>query len=246
MSVAEESVAESSTTTEHKPQWNEALENILKKEGEQAEALFWMHNQAAAWAARRNDLIQIPTILLATITGFLSATSDLVPPVGIGAASVVVGALGTINSYYKFSQRAEGHRITSLWYMKTYKDIECQLALPIHQRVEASALLKTLRDGMSRVSETAPALPEFAIAAFNKKFRGGTTSVPIVANGLDPIAIYREDAIVEIKEEPVAAPLPESKIQIRFEPPLKSQRVAVPAAKESATLRSKSAASTEV
>ncbi len=173
------------------PEWNEALEEILRKEGEQAEALFWMHNQASVLATRYNDFIQIPAIITATVTGFLSATSDLVPPVGIGALSVVVGVLGTINSYYKFSQRAEGHRITSLWYMKTYKQIECQLALPVVQRANAEIFLRSLRDEMSRVSETAPVIPEAIIKKFKEHFKDGTTSVPIIANGLDAIKIWK-------------------------------------------------------
>ena len=174
-------------------EWNDALELILKKEGEQAEAFYWMHNQASVLSSRYNDCIQIPAIIVATLTGFFSATSDLIPPVGIGALSVAVGILGTITSYYKFSQRAEGHRITSLWYMKTYKQIECQLALPVSQRLAATTLLQSLRDDMERVSETAPMLPEAVVKQFNEKFKNSVTSVPIVANGIDPIYVWRAD-----------------------------------------------------
>lgn len=176
----------------HPPaEWNEALEGIIKKEGEQAEALFWLHNQAALWAGRCNDYIQIPSIVLATTTGFFSATADLIPPVGIGALSMVVGILGTINSYFKFSQRSEGHRIASLLYHKTYKMIETQLSLPIIQRQPAETFLKQLREEMMRVSETAPIIPERIIARFKAKFTDPQVSVPIIANGLDPIQIWR-------------------------------------------------------
>lgn len=197
------------------PEWNHALEEILRKEGEQAEALFWMHNQASVLATRYNDFIQIPAIITATVTGFLSATSDLVPPVGIGALSVVVGILGTINSYYKFSQRAEGHRITSLWYMKTYKQIECQLALPVNQRANAEIFLRSLRDEMSRVSETAPVLPEAVIMKFKAQFKDGTTSVPIIANGLDAIKIWKPVLEPIAEEEPKNEIVdPKSKIKV--------------------------------
>ena len=173
------------------PEWNEALEGIVKKEGEQAEALFWLHNAAAGWAGRCNDYIQIPSIILATTTGFFSATADLIPPVGIGALSLVVGILGTINSYFKFSQRSEGHRIASLLYHKTYKMIETQLSLPITQRQPAETFLKQLREEMMRVSETAPIIPERIIHRFREKFRDPQVSVPIIANGLDPIQIWK-------------------------------------------------------
>ena len=177
------------------PEWNPALEEVIRKEGEQAEALYWLHNQASIWAAQRNDRIQIPAIALATVTGFFSATSDLLPPIAIGAMSVLVGFLNTIASYYKYSQRSEGHRITALWYLKTYKNIECQLSLPISQRTKAEELLKDLRENMARVSETAPPLPVHITNIFREKFKSGTTAKPIEANGLDPISIYREERL---------------------------------------------------
>lgn len=203
---------------ESEPQWNAALEQVLKKEGEQAEALFWLHNQASVHATRYNDCIQIPAIVTATITGFLSATSDLVPPVGIGALSVVVGILGTIGSYFKFSQKAEGHRITSLWYMKTYKQIECQLALPVHQRQNAAELLRSLRDEMSRVSEVAPVLPEAVLKKFKEKFKTTDTSVPIIANGLDKIHVWSEERVQKIEAEIQADTEPQPKNEIAEEP----------------------------
>ena len=180
-----------SEEVEPHPEWNEGLEMVVKKEGEQSESLYWLHLHAANWASKRNDWIQIPAILLATVTGFFSATSDMIPPIAIGAMSILVGALNTINSYYKFSQRAEGHRIASHLYLQTYKNIEVELSLPIEQRTAAEQLLKDLRDRMGRVSETAPPLPAASIAAYAAKFKEHKTSVPIIANGLSPIEIHR-------------------------------------------------------
>ena len=174
------------------PSWNDALERVIAKEGEQSEALYWLHHHASIWAARRNDWLHIPSVIIATLTGFFSATSDMVPPVAIGGLSVLVGILGTITSYYKYSQRAEGHRIASLLYHKTYKRIETELSLPISQRTGAENLLEELRGEMARVSETAPVVPEAIIAKFRSQFPEGTTSRPIIANGLDPIKIWKD------------------------------------------------------
>lgn len=193
------------------PEWNDALERVIKKEGEQAEALYWLHHHASAWARKRADWIQIPSIILATVTGFFSATSDLVPPVAIGAASVVVGILGTVNSYFKFSQRAEGHRITALFYHKVYKTIETQLALPVQQRVSAENFLRELRDEMARVGEAAPEIPERTVAQFKAHFHEGETSKPIIANGLDPIRIFKAERSVPPTP---ATPRPSVKITV--------------------------------
>lgn len=172
--------------------WNPALEEIIRKEGEQAEAFFWLHNQASLWAQRRNDAIQIPVIVLSTLTGFFSATTNLIPMVALGGISVFVGILSTLNSYYKFSQRCESHKIISLLYLKIYKTIEVELALPISQRTDANVLLKELRQSMSQIGEQSPMMPDSIIKLFKLNFKDGSTSRPIIANGLDSIKIFKE------------------------------------------------------
>ena len=92
-------------------EWCEGIETVLKKEGEQAESLFILHSNASKLSNKCNDYIQIPSIILQTMTGFLSATGGLVPPLVLGAISVFTGILSTLLSYYKFSAKAEGHRL---------------------------------------------------------------------------------------------------------------------------------------
>jgi hypothetical protein len=175
--------------------WNPNLEMVVKKEGEQSQSLYWIHNSASVWASNRNDAIQIPAIILASVTGFLAATSNLVPPVAIGAMSLIVGILNTINSYYKFAQRSESHKITAQLYLKTYKIIEIELALPVHQRVDASKLLKKMRDTMQHVSEVSPPIPNKVIEMYKKNFAGSVVSKPIIANDLESIIISNVDPV---------------------------------------------------
>ena len=182
------------------PEWNPALEEIIKKEAETAESLYWLHNKASTWALRRNDGLQIPAIVLSSVVGFFSATTDLIPQLALGSISVLVGVIGTINSYYKFAQRGQLHATTAQLYMKTYKNLEVELSLPISQRTSAGVVLKELRDQMTRISELAPELPDQVIQMYKKEFKDSTTAKPIITNGLDPIKIYRSD--------PIAAPTP--------------------------------------
>ena len=48
-------------------EWCDGYEVILKKEAEQSESLFWLHNKASLLATKNNDYIQIPSIVLQTI-----------------------------------------------------------------------------------------------------------------------------------------------------------------------------------
>ena len=172
--------------------WGDGFVRVLKKEGEEAQSLFWLHNKASIISTNNNDYIQIPSIILQTVTGFLSATSGLVSPLILGAISVFTGILSTLLSYYKFSARAEGHRVCSQLYLKIYKKLEVELALPESQRSNPSSLLIEVRDKLARISEVAPDIPETIIALYKKQFRDNQTAKPIIANGLDQITIFDE------------------------------------------------------
>jgi hypothetical protein len=174
-------------------EWNEGFEMVLKKEAEQAESLFWLHNKSSILQARNNDYLTIPSIILQTLTGFLSATGGLVPALALGAVSVFTGVLSTLVSYYKFSAKAEGHRVVGQLYMKIYKHLEVELALPIAQRTEPDKLLKDVREKLQRIAEVAPDVPESVIELYKKKFQDNKTSHPIIANGLDPVKIYKDE-----------------------------------------------------
>jgi len=180
-------------------EWCEGFEVILKKEAEQSESLFWLHNKASILATKSNDYIQIPSIVLQTITGFLSATNGLVPSLALGALSIFTGVLTTILSYYKFSARSEGHRVVAQLYMQIYKKLEVELALPISQREDPQVLLKEVREKLSKISEVAPDIPESIIESYKQHFKDNITSKPIIANGLDTIEVYKEKEINDTK-----------------------------------------------
>jgi hypothetical protein len=171
-------------------EWSSGLEEVLRKEGEEAESHFWLHNRSSVVSTRNNDMINIPSIILQTVTGFLSASNGIVPAIALGAISVFTGVLSTILSYYKFSARAEAHRMCAQLYLKIYKKIEIELSLPPDQRAPPLKLLEEVRDKLARVSEVAPDIPQGIIAEYKKQFKNGETKKPIIANGLDKIVVY--------------------------------------------------------
>lgn len=191
-----------------KEEWNPDLESVIKREGEQSQSLFWLHNEASKWAALQNDAIQIPTIILASVTGFLSATSYLIPPIGIGAMSLSAGLLNTINSYFRFSQQSEAHRVTAQLYLKTFKNIEMELALPIYQRESANTLLKDLRQTMLRISEVAPSIPSTIIDKYNRVFKASKVSAPIITNGIVEIEVCKIDKVSVKAEQNIISTTP--------------------------------------
>jgi hypothetical protein len=191
-----------SETEQNLTEWCDGFELVLKKEAEQSESLFWLHNKASQLATSRNDMIQIPSIILQTLTGFLSATNGLVNPLILGGVSVFTGILSTMLSYFKFSARAEGHRVVAQLYMKIFKKIEVELALPIKQRETPQKLLDEVREKLARINEVAPDVPENIIAQYKKQFKDNGTSHPVIANGLDIIHVYKEPVGITTPRSP--------------------------------------------
>lgn len=185
--------------------WSEGIEEVLRKEGEEAESFYWGHQRSSVVATRMNDYINIPCIVLQTVTGFLSATNGLVPAIALGAFSVFTGILSTLLSYYKFSARAEAHKMSAQLYLKIYKKVEVELSLPQEQRTHPMKILEEVREKLARVSEVAPPIPESVIAEYKVKFKDGDTKIPILFNGLDKIKVHQ-----------TVHPIDESKVKIRL------------------------------
>ena len=180
--------------------WNTRLEQFFASSGEKANCLSMMHKQAEALYSRRRNFIDLPVIIGSGVIGFLNAGSSTmfedpkISSVALGVGSLVVGILQTINTYFNWSKRAEGHRISSIQYSKLYRFLSIEMSLPRDERMTPSDLLKQVRDTYDRLQEISPLLPQEVIHAFKKKY--GTDkeiSKPEEANGLEKISIYVEN-----------------------------------------------------
>ena len=118
------------------------------------------------------------------------------------------GILSTLLSYYKFSARAEGHRVVAQLYMKIFKKVEVELALPIKQREPPQKLLDEIREKLARINEVAPDVPESVIQLYKNQFKDNNTAHPVIANGLDSITIFKEAEEKVVLRSPVSPVVP--------------------------------------
>lgn len=181
--------------------WNTRLEEFFASSGEKAHCLSMMHKQAEALYSRRRNFIDLPVIIGSGVIGFLNAGSSTmfedpkISSVALGVGSLVVGILQTINTYFNWSKRAEGHRISSIQYSKLYRFLSIEMSLPRDERMTPSDLLKQVRDTYDRLQEISPLLPQEVIHAFKKKYGGESykdISRPSEMNGLEKVVIYTE------------------------------------------------------
>lgn len=181
--------------------WSPQLEDIIAQEGEKCRGLAWIHQKAEAKISNKNNYIQIPVIVLSTLSGTASVGSSSlfggssIAPTIIGLVSIGVGVLTTLGNYFNFAKKSESHRIAYLHYSKLFSQINVEMSLPRAERSSPQVVLKTLRDTMERLAETTPSVPSEIIKEFNEIFEEykGIVSIPAECNGLSKITVFREE-----------------------------------------------------
>jgi hypothetical protein len=188
--------------------WSAQIEDLIAVEGEKCLGLAKLHQRCEEIASRKNTLIQIPVIILSTLSGTASVGSSTmfgegsIAPLVIGLVSIGVGILNTVGGYFAFAKKSEAHRIAHLQYSKLFSQINVELALPRNERSSAEQVLSNLRDTMERLAEITPSIPEDVIKEFNKKYANYTdVGLPAEVNGLSKIKIYRGEFKIKIPVE---------------------------------------------
>lgn len=189
--------------------WTDKLEHYFASTGEKAHCLAWVHKRAEELYSKRKTFIDLPVIVGSGVIAFLNAGSQSMfedarlASISLGVGSLVVGILNTMGTYFGWSKRAEGHRISSIHYAKLYRFIAVEMALPRDERMSPHDLLKFVKDQYDRLAEISPMVPPEIIARFKTEFKKYTDiSKPEETNGLEKISIYREPGTA-----PESAPL---------------------------------------
>jgi hypothetical protein len=208
----------------NKIEWNDAIETLIKEQGEKALAYNWLHTRCEKKFSNANNYIAIPCIIMSTLSGSASIASnqfgdDKFISLGIGAFSILVGILSTINSYFSWAKRAENHRISALNYSKLYLFISIELSLPRDKRMNPRDFIKVIREQIERLGEISPPVADDIIGQFKHEFDGKYPNVskPEITNGLIEIKIYKEPPPV-VKEQSTQTEVPAS-VDIPLPPP---------------------------
>jgi hypothetical protein len=177
--------------------WNHELEQLLAEEGEKALGSSWLHGQCEAYYAKRNQWITIPCVVLSTLSGAGSIGSQTMfsdgktASLAIGALSIFIGILQTLGSFWSFAKQQEAHRNADIQWSKLHRFIAVEMTLPRNERIAARDMLKICREGIERLCETSPLIPDEILHKFQNKFSKtyANVAIPDVANGLKKIVI---------------------------------------------------------
>lgn len=195
--------------------WTNRLEEYFASTGEKAIGLAWVHKRSEAIYSTRKTYIDLPVIIGSGVIAFLNAGSQSlfsdpkISSVALGIGSLFMGILNSVGTYFGWSKRAEGHRISAIHYSKLYRFITVELSLPRTERMSPHDFLKYVKDQYDRLAEISPMVPELVIHEFQRKFRNEKDiSKPEEANGLHKIDIYRDgyDEVREIRNAKSPSP----------------------------------------
>jgi hypothetical protein len=213
--------------------WTPLLEQYFVETGERSQCLSILHSKASNHYSGKRTFIDIPVIVISSLTGFLSGASSALFPNNAGTASVLLGIaslfvsiLNTVGSYYSFAKKAEGHRIASLSYAKLFRFIMVELSLPRTERIRATDLLKMVKTEIDRLSETSPYIPQSEIDRFKKLYNQpqySNVARPYEANGLTKIKVFNEPPLLLLTSNQSSIAdfqSPQLSIRVPINPPL--------------------------
>lgn len=196
-------------------EWSSQLEKVVADEGEKCLSYGWLHTKSAKKYNKLDVFINIPVIVLSTITGSASIGSQslfngsTIAPVIIGIISLFVGVLNTLGSYFGWAKRSENHRLSAIAYNKHHNFIRIELSLPREQRLRPEELLKIIKEGLDRLNETAPEIPNDVIKDYKALF-GQLTEIskPTICNGLHQIEVYSQQREIHLESKRASVELP--------------------------------------
>jgi len=157
--------------------WNDSLETLVAEEAEKCGGLSWLHIECEKYFSNYTNWIALPVIILSTVNGFLSGSSQTIftnaqtASIGLGVVSLFTGVLSTVGSYFAWAKRTEAHRISAIQYQKISKFLAIELSLPKSERVAARDILKITRDQIERLLEISPAVPDSILKKYKEKFK---------------------------------------------------------------------------
>lgn len=186
--------------------WTPQLEHHFASQGEKAHCYAWCHKKAEEKYSRLRTFIDLPVICLSSVCGFLQIGSDQMfndqnaSAIGLGLLSLFTALLQATNTYFKWSARAEAHRISAIQWSRLYRHLSIEMNLPRNERKAPQDLLKDTQQHYDRLQEISPLIPPDIIDNFKKNFtQYKDISKPEEANGLEKITVYTENPMKKVE-----------------------------------------------
>jgi hypothetical protein len=188
-------------------QWDSSTEKLLSVIADEAQIRSILHHNCHLHYKFWSTLIQIPVIVLSTITGggnFISSSfapyKDMLIMI-IGGISIFIAAISTVYKYLDLDKIVEGHRLSSHNWNKLYNDIRNQLTITVQNRQSAADLLRIIKGDYDRLNEISPIVPQTFVADVKEKIGSSDFERPYYVGNLRHLAAHGAITVASIETE---------------------------------------------
>jgi hypothetical protein len=149
-------------------EWTQPERDLLDDWAGRVTAAQHAHYYLMTRLRRKNMALGLPVVILSAVVGtalFASvANQDAKIPSGvrllIGSISVLAAVLAGVQTFLKFSERAEQHGLAADWLAAVRRDIDLMRATPEPLRGDPREALTGLRKEINKIAQNAPGIGE--------------------------------------------------------------------------------------
>jgi len=176
----------------HFMEFTDELEELIKQESEKAECMSLLHQMSHIKYNKLSIVINVPVIVLSSLIGFLSNINMFDKQnILLGAVSLLISIIKTMDSYFDYTKKSESHRMVGLNYNKISKLIQIQLSLDREHRISPDDLMVVITNDLQNLRDSEPVIDRDIIKMFNDKYHEEPGAKPSITNGLTTIKIVK-------------------------------------------------------
>ena len=153
-----------------------AAEGLLEDWKRRARESQFCHYEAAKYFSRLNYVLGIPVVILTSLVGttvYATLQKSVAVPlqIGVGAISMLAAILAGLQTFLRFGERAEKHRTLGAQYGTIRRQLEVNRVLSAERRGAIEDFLKSLRETLDALAQSAPDVPPRIWKRAEYKFR---------------------------------------------------------------------------
>ncbi|RIX45041.1 MAG: SLATT domain-containing protein [Rhodocyclales bacterium GT-UBC] len=146
------------------PEIPPAVECLLTDWFRRARESQFIHYECGVWYGRLNYLLGIPTIVLSTAVGtavFASLETNATgnERIAVGLVSILAAVLASLQTFLRFSERADQHRLSGSGYGAIRRAMEFLRTFPPAEAAALQEAVTAIKTEMDKLAADAPPVP---------------------------------------------------------------------------------------
>jgi hypothetical protein len=186
--------------------WTTELESLATEWADNAACYEWMHQRSRQLQSTKNLRMKIPMIVLSTLTGTASfglgsffgtdEYSKTIAQMVIGSISILVGTIGTLDTFFQYAQSCEMHNTAAINWGNFQRNIEFQMKLHPNERIDAMPFLKMMQNELNRLIEQTPSILDCVLKEFRTTFKEKSDlKKPAIVDGLEHTVVHVDRSV---------------------------------------------------